>query len=145
MTAYINRLLTVMVVCQIATVLAPDAETSKHSVRMVCALVSLLTLLSPLTQLFTATDQLTEKITAFFSTESVQTYDDRTTVSSQILQYVTSEYDLEELSLTIVTDETDTAVTELRFYIKNCPYATRAFIESELAETFDLPIYVFSE
>ncbi len=145
MTAYINRLIIVMVVCQIVTVLTPDTDTAKRSIRTVCALVALLTLLSPLTQLLTSADDLIDKVTAFFSSTSTPAYDEKEMVSSEILHYVTARYEIEELSMTLVTDETDTVVTEIRFYIPNCPYATRASLASELTEIFELPVYVFSE
>ncbi len=145
MTAYINRLLAVMIACQLSIVLAPDTEIGKRSVRIVCALVSFLTILFPLNQFLSSTDSITEKITSFFSVESAQIYDEKTTVFAEILQYVTTQYDLDEVFLTIVTDESDTTVTELRFYIENCPYATRALIETELTETFGIPVYVSDE
>lgn len=145
MTAYINRLIAVMVVCQIATIIAPDAENAKRSIRSVCALVSLLTLLSPLSHLFSISDNLTEKITAFFTMETSQTYDEKEAGAASILQYVTERYGIDELSVVIVTDESDTEVTEIRFFIEDCPYAARAVLESELSEAFKLPVYVFSE
>lgn len=145
MRTYVNRLLAVMVVCQIAIVLAPDTETGKRSLRTVCALVSFLTILSPLHQFLVSADSITEKITSFFTIESSQTYDEKTTVSSELLQYVTTHYRLEEVLLTIITDESDTTVTELRFYVQNCPYATRALIETELTEMFEIPVYVFDQ
>lgn len=145
MTAYINRLIVVMVVCQIVIVITPDAENAKRSVRTVCALVSLLTLLSPLNHLLSISDDLTDKITAFFTTETSQNYDEKEAGAASILQYVTERYGIDELSVVIVTDESDTEVTELRFFIENCPYATRAILEAELCEAFELPVYVFSE
>lgn len=145
MTAYINRLIAVMVVCQIVTVITPDADNAKRSIRTVCALVALLTLLSPLKSLLSAADDLTGKITAFFTPESVQTYDEKEAGAAGILQYVTDHYGLDELSVVIVTDETDTEVIELRFYVENCPYTTRALLEAELSEAFGLPVYVFGE
>ncbi len=145
MNAYINSLIIVMVVCQIAAVIAPDSENAKRYIRTVCAIIVLLTLLSPVKHLIALSEGITEKITSFFTTDVSQSYDENEAGAIGIMQYVTEYYNVDELSAIILTDETDTEITEIQLYIKNCPYARCVVIEAELSELLELPVYVFSE
>ena len=45
----------------------------------------------------------------------------------------------------LLTDDTDTTVTELQLYIQDCPYTTRELIEEDLNKELNFPVYVFSE
>lgn len=145
MNAYGNSLIAVMVVCQIASVIAPDSEHARRYIRVVCALVALLTILSPLKHLLTLSDDVTDKITAFFTSDITETYEETEAGAVGLMQYVAGQYGVSDLSVVILTDETDTEITGIQFHIPNCPYAKCAAIEADLSEQLELPVEVFSE
>ncbi len=146
MTTYINSIITVMVVCQVATVLAPDSDSAKKYIRTVCALIVLFTLISPIKYILSISGDISEKITNFFNTEELNTpYDEQEAGIISIMQYVAEKYDTEEISAVIITNEEDTAITEIQLFVPNCPYAQRQTIETEMTQMLEIPVYVFSE
>ena len=145
MNAYINSLIAVMVVCQIAVVIAPDSDNAGRCIRTVCAVVALLTLLAPAKHLLSRSGELVDRVTSFFTADITQSYDENDSAAAGLMQYIISQYDLDELSAVILTDETDTTITGIRLYIPECPYPRRMVMESELQELLGLPVSVFSE
>jgi len=144
MNAYANRLIAVMVVCQIAAVIAPDSEHARRYIRVVCALTVLLTMLSPLSRLLEASDGITEKVTAFFTADQTIPYEETEAGAVGLMQYVAERYGVSDLSVTIRTDGTDMEIIGIRFYIPDCPYSTRAAIESDLNGQLAFPVEVFA-
>jgi len=145
MNTYFNRLIAVMILCQITTVITPDSERAKQSIRMLCALLSLLTLLSPLRNLTDLSDRLTEYLTAVFEPSSIAADMEKESDSIHFLQYITEYYNIDDVSMVVHTDETDTRVLELELYIKNYPYAACSAMEKELQELLNIPVYVFGK
>ncbi len=142
MNMYINRLIAVMIVCHIAVSLAPDTEHAARSIRYVCALVVLLTILSPVRALINTSDDLSEKIASFLADDTSPIYEETISGAAGLMQYVTERYGVEELSVVFLTDENDSEITELRLSIPDCPYAKCAAIESDLNEQLSFPVYV---
>jgi len=145
MNAYTSRLIAVMIVCRIAAVIAPDSDHARRYIRVVCALTVLLTVLSPLSRLLAASDGIAEKITAFFTADQAVPYEETEAGAVGLMQYVAERYCVSDLSVTIRTDETDTEITGIRFYIPDCPYSTRAAIESDLNGQLAFPVEVFTD
>jgi len=144
MNTYINRLIAVMILCQIATILSPDSDRAKQSLRMICAIISLLTLISPIKNISVLSEQLSEKLSSVINTSYNVKYSAKESDSIQLLQYITTHYNIDEISMTIHTDETDTQILEMELYVKNYPYAACSVMEEELQELLNLPVYVFS-
>ena len=145
MNVYINSLIAVMIVCQIAVSVAPDSEHAVRYIRLVCALVVFLTILTPVRSLWNISDDLTEKITVFLSRDTSVTYEETETGAAALMQYVTEQYGISELSVILLTDESDQEITELRISVPDCPYATRAAIETDLNEQLNFPVFVIGE
>ena len=145
MNAYINRLIAVMVVSQVASGIAPDQDHARRSVRVVCALTALLTLLSPFRQLLAASGDIAEKITAFFTVDSAAAYEETEAGAVGLMQYAAERYGISDFSVVIRTDETDTEVIAVEFHIPDCPYSKRAAIREELTGQLGLPVEVFAD
>ncbi len=145
MNSYFNRLIAVMILCQITTVITPDSERAKQSIRILCALISFLTLLSPLRSITALSEQLYEKLSAVLDTSFVSGYTQKETDSIHFLQYITTHYDIDEVSMILHTDDTDTQIIEMELYVKNYPYTSCTIMEAELQELLNLPVYVFGE
>lgn len=145
MTSYFNRLIGVMILCQITTVITPDSERTKQSIRILCALISFLTLLSPLRSITTPSEQLHEKFSAVLDTNFVSRHTEKEADSIHFLQYITTHYDVEEVSMILYTDDTDTQIVKLELYVKNYPYTSCTVMELELQELLNIPVIVFGE
>ncbi len=144
MNAYANSLIAVMVVCQIAVTAAPESEQARRGIRLVCALIALLTLLSPVRQLIAASGDITEKIAGFFAVSEKTVYDETEAGAVGLMQYAADRYGISDFSVVIRTDETDTEITGIEFYIPDCPYSKCAAMEADLREQLELPVRVFS-
>lgn len=145
MNSYGNSLIAVMVICQISSALAPDSEYSKRYIKIVCTLVTLLTLLAPIKHLTEFYDDISDKISSFFSTDVTEQYDENEVGAIGIMQYISEKYDVSDVSIVIQTNESDTEVVEIDVYISNCPYSKRALIESDLNAQLELTTKVFCE
>ncbi len=145
MNSYFNRLIAVMILCQITTVITPDSERAKQSIRILCALLSFLTLLSPLRNITALSEQLYEKFPTVLDTNFVSGYTEKETDSIHFLQYITTHYGVKDVSMILHTDDMDTQIIEMELYVKNYPYTSCTVMESELQELLNIPVYVFGE
>lgn len=145
MNTYINRLIAVVILCQIVTVITPDSERAKQSIRMLCALISLLVFLSPIQNLTAFGKQLYEQIPAVYETKSNSGYNVKELDSIYFLQCITTHYGIEDVSMMIFTDETDTRILQIKLYVKNYPYTSCTVMEKELQEVLNIPVYVYGK
>ena len=144
MNEYANSLIAVMVVCQIAVTAAPESEQARRGIRIVCALIALLTLLSPVRQLIAVSGDITEKITDFFAVGEKTVYDETEAGAVGLMQYAAERYGIADFTVVIRTDETDTEIIGIEFYIPDCPYSKCAAMEADLCGQLELPVRVFS-
>lgn len=146
MNSYINSLTAVMIVCQISVLLAPSSEYAIRYIRMVCALIVLLTILAPLKNFSAITVQVSEAVSSLADSYILSAdYNELEGSTAGLMQYITEYYGISELTAVLLTDDTDTTVTELQLYIQDCPYTTRELIEEDLNKELNFPVYVFSE
>lgn len=151
MIDYINSLIAVMIVCQIAVSLAPGSDSAVRSIRLICAAVALLTLLSPIGSVVSFGEELVREAGNIISANngssvgSVEAADTFEIVAAQIVGYVSETYDVGEIDAVLLTDDTDSRAVELQLYIKNCPYTRRAQLEVELNERLGFPVYVMCD
>lgn len=143
MNSYGNSLIAVMVICQISSVIAPSSEYAKRYIRIVCALVTLLTILAPVRHMTEIYDNISDKISAFFASDITEQYDDNEIGAVGLMQYITEQYDISDVSVVIRTDKSDTEIVEIQIYIPSCPYTKRASIEADLNAQLDIPCRVF--
>lgn len=145
MNRYINSLTAVMIVCQITVLLAPASEYAIRYIRMVCALIVLLTILTPLKNLPAITTQASEAVSSLLGSNISADYNEHESGMAGLMQYITESYGISELSAVLLMDAADTTVTELRLYIQNCPYTTRELIANDLNKELNFPVYVLAE
>lgn len=145
MNSYGNSLIAVMVICQISSALTPNSEYSKRYIKIVCALVTLITLLAPIKHLSEFYDDISDKISSFFSTDVTEKYDENEVGAIGIMQYISEKYDIADISMVIQTDESDTEIVAINVFVSNCPYSKRALIEADLNEQLELPTKVLCE
>ncbi len=143
MSAYINRLIAVMILCQITSVIVPDSERAKQAIRMLCALLSLLALISPLKNITVLTEHLLESLPTVFEASPISEHTEKESDSIYFLQYITAHYHVEEVSMIIHTDETDTQLESIELYVKNYPYAACCVMEEELQALLKIPVNVY--
>ncbi len=145
MNRYINSLTAVMIVCQIIVLLAPASEYAIRYIRMVCALIVLLTILTPLKNLPAITAQVSETVSSLVDSNISADYNEQESGMAGLMQYITESYGISELSAVLLTDAADTTITELRLYIQDCPYTTRELIANDLNKELNFPVYVLAE
>ena len=151
MINYVNSLIAVMIVCQIAVSVSPSNESSVRSIRLICAVVALLTLLSPIGSVISMAGDIENKITSFIvgymepEERRIETMDTFEAVTAQIVSFVSDKYDVGEINAVLLTDETDSFAVELQLYIKNCPYTKRSQIETDLTNKLGFSVYVMCE
>lgn len=145
MNRYINSLTAVMIVCQIIVLLAPASEYAIRYIRMVCALIVLLTILTPLKNLPAIATQVSETVSSLVDSNISADYNEQESGMAGLMQYITESYGISELSAVLLTDAADTTITELRLYIQDCPYTTRELIANDLNKELNFPVYVLAE
>ena len=152
MRAYLNGIVVTVVVCQIVTMFSPSRDDVRRYVRLICVLVTLLTLASPVRYVISASDDILAKITDFFDgAKSGDQLDDlengnMASAALVIMRAISDEYgiDAKNIRITLVTDESG-ELSELQLFLKNTAYADRERVREALEVEFDIPIYVFSE
>ena len=145
MNGYINSLTAVMIVCHITVLLAPESEYAVRYIRTVCALIILLTVLAPLKNLPDIAAPVSEAVSNFLNKNVSADYTETESGAAGLMQYITEYYGISELSAVLVTDDTDTDITELRLYIPACPYTTRELLADDLNKELNFPVYVLAE
>lgn len=150
MTAYINELIITVVVCQAASMISPESENSKRYIRVVCALVTILTLVSPVRTLVEGAGDIVESFGNFFGSaeeaEENSTGDSLEAAAYTILTYAEENYDL-DLSGAEVTFFTDEAgeVTELQMFVKSGDSGDRDKLAEELERELGVAVHIFME
>ena len=152
MRAYLNGIVVTVVVCQIVTMFSPSRDDVRRYVRLICVLVTLLTLASPVKYVINASDDIFAKITDFFDgAESGDQLDDlengnMASAALVIMRAISDEFDIDakNIRITLVTDEAG-ELSEMQLFLKNTAYADRERVRAALEEEFDIPIYVFAE
>ncbi len=145
MTAYINRLIVTMVICQISTTLSPE-DGRKH-IRTVCAFVILLTIIGPIINLSDNTADVGEYIKEMMTAEEMSLDSGKfETAANMIFTYAEEKFSVsgEDIRITFVTDETGD-MCEIQIFLKNCPYAAREDIRKVTEKEFGIITHVFSE
>lgn len=148
MNNYINSIIAVMILCQTAVMIAPENDSAVKSIRIICAAVTLLTLISPVRSLVLSVDNISVWLDRITSSDIVSDEsDENKPAAAAIAEYISDRYGIEKMTLVIITDgdEGDEHIAEIDIYAKNCPYTTRVAIEAELSEGLEVPIYVLDE
>jgi len=151
MNAYLNGIVVTVVACQIATVFSPNEESLRRYVRILCALVTVMTLVSPIKYVISGAEEIMSGITNFFegSDFSQREEEDGNGVANLayvIMSAVSNKFDIEEkdVRITIVTDEQG-ELSEIQMYLKRTAYVDRERILEALSAEFEIPVYVFAE
>ena len=152
MRAYLNGIVVTVVVCQLVTMFSPSRDDVRRYVRLICVLVTLLTLASPVKYVINASDDIFTKITDFFDgAKSGDQLDDlengnMASAALVIMRAISDEFDIDakNIRITLVTDEAG-ELSEMQLFLKNTAYADRERVRAALEEEFDIPIYVFAE
>lgn len=150
MTAYINGLILTVVVCQAASMLAPEGESAKRYIRIVCALVTLLTILSPVKTLIGHAGEIGQSFRNFFT--AAQTAEEGTPRDSlqsaayTILTYAEERYgfDTEDAEVTFFTDDAG-EVTELMLFFPSGNAFDRDRLQAELEDELEITVHIFLE
>lgn len=145
MKSYINRLIITMLICQIATILSP--ENGKKYIRFVCGLIVILTLIIPVIRLKDDFSGIKESVAELIGGSERVTYSDGyEAAASMIFAYLGEKYSINEddMRITFVTGDNG-ELSEIQFFIKNCPYAAKEDIKQVTQEEFGVNVYVFTE
>lgn len=152
MRAYLNGIVATVIVCQIVTVFSPSREDVRRYVRLLCVLVTLLTLASPIRYVINGADDIISKIAGFFdgtvSDSRLENFEEGNMASAAlvIMRAVSDEFniDAKNIRITLVTDDAG-EISELQLFLKKTAYADRERVREALEEEIDIPVYVFAE
>ena len=152
MNAYLNTVVVTVIVCQIVTMFTPDKESLRRYVRLLCALVVILTLASPIVHVIEGAEVIASGISEFFDSRLSSGQDEgegdgsAANLAYVIMRAVSDKFgiDAENLRLTLVTEESG-ALVEIQLYLKRTAYAERERVREALAAEFEIPVYVFAE
>lgn len=147
MRGYVNTLVIIMIVSQLAIQIAPSGYDSKKFVRFICALTVFVCMLSPINTALKNSGELFDNIKSFISLEVETSAESKkfATESAVIMSYVSDSFNISEkhIKTTVITNEDDTAITELHIYIDQCSNLVAEKIESALKRELKVPVYVF--
>lgn len=152
MNAYLNSLVATVIVCQVVTMFSPDKDSLRRYVRLLCALVVILTLASPIRNVINGAGEIASGIAELFdgagSTAQGTAGDDGgvANLAYVIMSAVSEKFDIaaENLRITLVTDEGG-ELSEIQLYMKRTAYADRERVREAIAAEFEIPVYVFAE
>lgn len=149
MKNYLNTLIIMTVVSQLAVRFAPGKEYAKKYVSFVCGLVVMLCLLEPISVGIKNAGEFVGELKEMFTCsekESV-TRDKYYEAANIIIAYISETYriDVERIRMTLITDEADENIREIHIFIKNCDSKMQSKIETDLTRELSVPIFVFTE
>ena len=152
MGAYLNTVVATVIVCQVVTMFSPDKESLRRYVRLLCALVIILTLSSPIKHVINGVEGIVSGITDFFdgtgSVAQTGSGDESgaANLAYVIMSAVSERYNIDSknIRITLVTDETG-ELAEVHLFLKNTAYADREHVREALEAEFEIPVYIFAE
>ena len=152
MRTYLNGVIATVIVCQVVIMFSPSREGVRRYVRLLCVLVTALTLASPIKYVINSEDDIVSKITDFFDgtgTDGQLEFSENGNMASAalvIMRAISDEFDIDakNIRITLVTDEAG-ELSEMQLFLKNTAYADRERVRAALEEEFNIPIYVFAE
>lgn len=150
MTEYINGLILTVVVCQAASMLAPEGETAKRYLKIVCALVTLLTILSPVKTFVSHAGEIGQSFRNFFTAsetaEEITPRDSLETAAYTILTYAKERYgfDTDGAEVTFFTDDTGN-VDELMLFLPSGNAFNRDRLQADLEKELGVIVHIFLE
>ncbi len=150
MTAYINELIITVVVCQIASMISPETENSKRYIKTVCALVTILTLISPVRTIINHAEEIANSLKNFFAMEETveenSVRDTMQSVAYTIMKYTEENYELEieGAEVSFITDESGQA-RELQIFLKSGNVEDRDKLKAELERELGIIVHIFIE
>jgi len=148
MTAYINELILTVIVCQTASMLAPDSDTAKRYLRIVCALVTLLTIVAPVRTIISHADELGDKFSRFFTADETvkESNESLESAAYTILTYANERYsfDTEGAEITFFKDETG-KIDEMMLFFPSGNAFDRERLLADLVKEFGVDVHIFLE
>ena len=151
MREYLGGIVATVVVCQAVTLFSRGGESTRRYIGLICTLVVLLTLATPVISLCSYADGAIEWFYNLFRGETVESETSCEDEGLEQLAYfvmrtVEMEYgiDSDKIRLTLVTDEFGD-VTEIQLYLSRIAYSDRERVRDGLEGEFDFPVYVFGE
>ena len=145
MNTYLHRLISVMIICQTITLITPDTEYAKRYIRIVCALITVLTMLSPVRFITEISETFREFAASVISDTETSASEQTPAGTKELLQYISAHYNIEDFSAVFHTDETDTILTSLELHIKYFPYTQCIALQEELETLLQIPVSVNSK
>ena len=145
MTAYINSLISVIIVCEIVLRIAPDGGSGKKYVRIVCSLAVLLTMISPIRSLAGNAAVTEEKIADLFSPgRQTDESDAFAPAASAIGAYIEKNHPAagKDYSLTFVTGENG-ELSEVQIFLGTADGRLCAALENDLGRELGVTVRVF--
>ena len=148
MKNYFNTIVVTAVVCQISQLIAYRNESFSRFVRIICSLVMLLVILSPLRSMGEITEYQSEKINRIVFSEPTPEQETENTMelaAQTIMSHAVSVTGLREqgMRITLITDNSE-RITDIRLYVTNCAYADRVNAEKKLNEIYGVNVKIYS-
>lgn len=148
MTAYINSMLVMLVLCMLITRIAPEDSKTKNNLRLVCSLVILLTMITPIKSLISSASDIGESLSNFFTPNNVQETEghDYSAAAATLISYIADTYPDagNEITVTFVTDD-EGRITEAQFFLPLASTELCGRIERELGRELTVTVRVFGE
>ena len=152
MRTYLNGVIATVIVCQVVIMFSPSREGVRRYVRLLCVLVTALTLASPIKYVINSADDIVSKITDFFDgtgTDGQLEFSENGNMASAALVIMSAvsegfNIDSKDIRITLVTDETG-ELAEVHLFLKNTAYSDRERVREALEVELEIPVYVFAE
>ena len=152
MRTYLNGIIATVIVCQVVIMFSPSREGVRRYVRLLCVLVTALTLASPIKYVINSADDIVSKITDFFDgtvTDGQLEFSENGNMASAALVIMSAvsegfNIDSKNIRITLVTDETG-ELAEVHLFLKNTAYSDRERVREALEMELEIPVYVFAE
>lgn len=154
MAEYVNELIGTVIACRIVTMAAPDGELRRRYLGAVCALVTLLTLISPLRQFLDHAEEIGEAAAGFISSAEQSSdgvdCDDGMRgelgyAADVIFEYARDRYgfDTEGAEIAFATDDGG-EVTDLTLYLLHGSVADCGKLRDALTDELGIEVHVFT-
>jgi len=149
MKGYLNTVIVVVTVCQIAQMIVHHTESYKRIVHILCALVFLLTAAEPIRWLTENIENIKEAVAEWSESdyEFYEREDPMGNAAQAIMEHVAASCGLNPkgLKVTLVTDEETGILKEIQLYPEQCAYSDRVRISEELTELYKVRVYIYNQ
>ena len=146
MKEYINELIITVAACRLVTMASPDGDLRRRYLAAVCALVTLITLFSPMGQVIAGAEEAIRAFAGGFSlAENDEKQDELERAAAVIFSYAENRrgFDTKGGNITFYTDESG-EIESIAVFFEDGSVEMCRLLQEDLTEEIGIEVHVFT-